>query len=105
MSSSRTVGLFFMWTGAAILYVAIAFILAIPILMGECLPRDLPQTAVCDAAKRRDALMYSAAFVAAPAMAAAIARYKSVRLGMAFLLAASVLPFVLVICAQALFGD
>jgi hypothetical protein len=98
------VSLFFMWTGVAILYTGIGLILAIPFLMGECLPRDLPGTAACDAAKRRDLAIYVLAFLTAPAGAAAISRRKSARLGMAFLLAASILPFILVIGTNAVLG-
>jgi len=90
--------------GAAVLYAAICVLLFIPVLMGECLPRDLPETALCDAAKQREVIIYLVTFLAAPVAAAAIGRFKSARLGVAFLLAASILPFILCVAANAVLG-
>jgi hypothetical protein len=61
--------------------------------MGECLPRSDPQIYLCDAQKHREILIYATVFLANLVAAGLIARRRNARVGVIYLLAASLLPF------------
>jgi len=83
--------------GAALIYIPVTLLLSVPFLMGECIPRDAPNVAICDAQKRADLLVYTGLFLLNPFVASLLVRWKTWRAGSLYLLAASLMPFLVVL--------
>ena len=85
------------FVGAVLVYLFLGgFVLFIPFAMGECLPRDTPATAICDAEKRTDVGVYLSAFFI-NLIAASVLTIRSLSLGTRYLLITSVVPFLIVL--------
>lgn len=78
-------------------YIGAGLLLSIPVVMGECLPRDDPMIALCDADKKREFATYLAVFLGNFVVAAWFGWRRSTRHALLYLAAASALPLLFVI--------
>jgi hypothetical protein len=81
------------WLAAGAFYAVVGVVLLVPFAMGECLPRGDPNIYLCDAEKRREFWLYAGVFFLNPIIAALIARRRSSRVGVGYLVLSGWLPF------------